>query len=240
MVAHNLILVLSVRRLGKEKESVMKKIIVRSVFLMLSVLSLSLFCQNLFLLNESIMVEAASKKSRNKRAKKLYNNLLKKKWIYVFDPEEIIEDKFKLNMRNYVMTDINKDGVIDLLVTGNKLNKDKSRLQLHIFTVKNNKVKYIGEYYKCDYPIKISKKYGGVYLWSSVTGSGAHWLITIKNGSSHDLRDITYYVDVRPPYKTDYYSGDKKISKAKYDKKVKWYKNSKNFKHVKMRKNPYY
>ena len=152
--------------------------------------------------------------------------LLSKNDVYAKSKADKLYDKFlkKDSCIYYTKLNIDRKGCKELLTL------EKNTMGVKVYTIKNNKVKYLGEIWNKYSPEVIAyNKYG--FLAFDGPGGEGYLTYTIKKGKLKMVRSI-FREEMIPPA---YYVNDKVCTKSKYKKYKKKYFS--NIKYKKMKKN---
>ena len=170
-------------------------------------LTLTLLCTTALLLMP-IQTQAASKRTK-KQAQRAYRNFL-----------------YESDYRSFKLIDMNRDGLKELVVSYEDSQTMVS--QIIVYTYKNAAVQRAGDHYSA-FGIRYNKKTKRLYGSRGGGGGIENWYYTLATDGS--LKQV-YLQAIERGYHSngllyDYYDNGKKITKAKYRRKLKkWTKHS--------------
>ena len=175
----------------KEKRKMKEKMRKKSKFLVM------FGCLILLCISFSINSEAAS------AYKKIYKNLLKKESCTYTSSSG---HKVTVNFNYFTLLDIDRNGVPELITS-----EDTSLMYGDVFTVKNNRLRYLGDIFnKYHDGIRYNPKAKGLVLAEGGTGVSGETLWKIVNGKLKETLRIE--ASCRTSNKTIYYLNNKKCS----------------------------
>lgn len=154
----------------------------------------------------------------------LYKSFLEKKYTYINSTIVYGAPRTKLSMDYFCIADINKDGIDDLLIREMDSigNSQFMGISLHIFTVKDGKIKYSGSWLHGT--SEINKKYGGIRVTHSGTGYGGDSLISLKNGKCYKKIYLYGHEDSNQIWHYFLNNENNEITKQKYDRyRIKYF-----------------
>ncbi len=179
-------------------------------------------------------------------AKVLYSELLEKKEYTYNINYGTYETQYKMKMNYFICLDINNDGVKELIVSNaNKATAEDwgyvYKEDALVFTVKNDKLKYLGHIYSCidQKGLMYNKKYKGI-ISEMDAGSGgraaSYDIYNIKNNALKELYHCDWSYDALEG--SGYYAvGGKKTTEKKYQAYFKKYFNQNDYKHYTLTEN---
>lgn len=188
---------------GRRKEMHQKKSTLNTMLF----LTLTLLCTTALLLMP-IQTQAASKRTK-KQAQRAYRNFL-----------------YESDYRSFKLIDMNRDGLKELVVSYEDSQTMVS--QIIVYTYKNAAVQRAGDHYSA-FGIRYNKKTKRLYGSRGGGGGIENWYYTLATDGS--LKQV-YLQAIERGYHSngllcDYYDNGKKITKAKYRRKLKkWTKHS--------------